>query len=182
MSPGLLYKYYPSKVAVVLELYDRLSLAFEEAAQSMPEGPWRERTAYALEHSMATLRPHREPLRALIPVLVGDPEHGLFSEQTAFSRERVQRVFRDAVSGASNTPKENLALALGNLLYMLQLGVILWWLLDRSPAQQATEGLIALFISLGGVASAALWLPGTTAPLLALDGLVRRGLYGEKVA
>lgn len=182
VSPGLLYKYYPNKVAVVLELYDQLSLTFEEAAQSMPLGPWRDRAAYALEHSMATLRPHREPLRALIPVLVGNPEHGLFSEQTAFARVRVQGVFSSAVSGANNTPQAELALALGNLLYMLQLGVILWWLLDRSPAQQATEGLIALFISLGGLASAALWLPGTTAPLLALDRLVRRGLYGEEVA
>ena len=35
--------------------------------------------------------------------------------------------------------------ALGRLLSLLHLAVILWWLLDKSPAQRATEGLVSLF-------------------------------------
>lgn len=179
VSPGLLYKYFPNKVSVVLELYDELSLEFVAAATQLPAGTWIERGEEALRRSLATLRPHRQSLRALMPVMVGDPAHGLFAERTAFSRRRVQSVFEQAVSGSRNPPAEKLTAALGNLLYVGQLGAILWWLLDRSPDQQATNGLIRLTSSVGALAAAALWLPGANAPLLSMDRLIRQGLYGE---
>src|SRR6478735_8127391 len=41
VSVGLLYRYFPSKRAVVLALYDELSAEQEVHAAAMPHGKWR---------------------------------------------------------------------------------------------------------------------------------------------
>ena len=98
VSVGLLYRYFPSKQAVVIALYDKLSAEYARQAAGMPPGRWRDRFIFALTTSLHVLKPHQRALRALTPVLVGDPEEGIFSASTAFSRLRVQRVFEEAVT------------------------------------------------------------------------------------
>ena len=85
VSVGLLYRYFPSKRAIVLELYDRLSEDYAREAD-LPSGRWRDRTMAAPETSLRVLRPHRITLRALAPLMVGDAEEGVFARSTAFSR------------------------------------------------------------------------------------------------
>src|ERR1041384_3568729 len=50
-SLGLLYRYYPSKDALVVELYDELSREFERRATKFPDGSWLVRFAAALRLS-----------------------------------------------------------------------------------------------------------------------------------
>src|SRR6185436_1585288 len=88
VSVGLLYKYFPNKRAVVIELYDRLSAEFVARVAAAKAGKWRDRFMFALRTSLEVLGPHRSTLAALIPVLVGDPDEGIFSQSTAFSRLR----------------------------------------------------------------------------------------------
>lgn len=145
VSAGLLYRYFPSKRSVVLALYDELSERFAAEAADMPPGKWRDRFLFALETSLRALGPHRVTLRALVPVMVGDVDEGVFAQSTAFSRQRVQAIFERAVVGASDAPAQKLADSLGRLLYLVHLGVILWWLLDKSPGQRATDGLLSLW-------------------------------------
>jgi len=159
VSAGLLYRYYPSKRSVVLALYDELSDAFAKEAAGMPAGKWRDRFLYALETSLRALGPHRVTLRALVPVMVGDADEGVFAQSTAFSRTRVQAIFRTAVIDANDAPSQKLAEALGRLLYLMHLGVILWWLLDKSPGQRATQGLLSLWRRMLPSATLALRLP-----------------------
>src|SRR5688500_3548495 len=123
VSVGLLYRYFPNKRAVIIALYDELSADFVAQASDMPRGRWRDRFVFALKASLKALDPHRVALKGLIPVLVGDPEEGVFSESTAFSRLKVQRVFEEAVVGSSDAPGGALARAMGRLLYMVHLGV-----------------------------------------------------------
>jgi AcrR family transcriptional regulator len=144
VSPGLLYRYFPDKRSVVLALYDELSDTFAQRASQLPSGKWRDRFVHALELSLDVLGPHRVPLRALAPVMVGDVEDGVFARNTAFSRERIQSAFERAVVEATDAPGSALAMSIGRLLYLAHLGVILWWLLDRSPHQRATKALIGL--------------------------------------
>lgn len=144
VSPGLLYRYFPSKRAVVLALYDELSREFEERARHLPEGLWRDRFVVALETSLDVLRPHRGTLAALVPVLVGGHDESLFAPARAFSRTRVQSAFVQAVTGASDAPRGADAEALGRALDLLHLCVLLFWLLDRSAGQRATQLLIGL--------------------------------------
>lgn len=177
VSVGLLYKYFPNKRAVIIALYDELSADFVSQASDMPAGRWRDRFVFTLKASLKALDPHRVALKGLIPVLVGDPEEGVFSEQTAFSRLRVQRVFEDAVVGATDAPAGALAQAMGRLLYMVHLAVLLWWLLDKSAKQRATSVLVALTEQILPSASVALRLPPVRRFVLSMDALVQEALY-----
>src|SRR4026207_1090052 len=138
VSVGLLYRYFPSKQAVVIALYDELSSEYARPAAGTPPRRRGARSIFALTRSLRVLKPHQVALRALTPVLVGDPEEGIFSASTAFSRLRVQQVFEQAGLGSSGAPKQPMAAALGRLLYLVHLAVLLWWLLDKSTNQRAT--------------------------------------------
>ena len=182
VSVGLLYRYFPSKQAVVIALYDELSADYAREAAGMPPGRWRDRFLFALQTSLDVLQPHQVALRALTPVLVGDPDEGIFSSSTEFSRHRVQDVFEQAVTGATDAPKAPLAAALGRLLYLVHLAVLLWWLLDKSANQRATRALVSLTRQLLPSASFGLRVPPVRRFVLAVDELVREALFANPAA
>ena len=178
VSVGLLYRYFPSKQAVIIALYDELSQDFARHTTGMTPGRWRDRFTFALDTSLRVLQPHRTTLRALIPILIGDPDDGVFAAGTAFSRRRVQQVFEEAVTGSSDSPKAPLGTALGRLLYLTHLAVLLWWLLDKTPRQRATGALVALIAQLLPSAALTLRLPSIRRFVLAIDDLIREALFG----
>ena len=182
VSVGLLYRYFPSKQAVIIALYDELSADFARRAAHLEDGKWRERCLAALQTSLDVLQPHRVTLRALIPVLIGDPVDGVFGDGTSFSRERVQHIFNEAVSGATDAPKAPLAQALGRLAYLVHLAVLLWWLLDKTPKQRATSSLVALTRQVLPSAALALRLPPIRTFVLTMDTLILDGLIGVRAS
>lgn len=179
VSVGLLYKYFPSKRAVIVALYDDLSAEFALKAADLPRGKWRDRFVAALESSLGVLTPHRQALRGLTPVLVGDPDDGVFSERAAFSRLRVQGIFERAVNGSTDAPGGALAGALGRLLYLVHLAVLLWWLLDKSPNQRATKALILLTKQILPSAALALRLPVVRRFVLSANQLVGEAFLAD---
>ena len=182
VSVGLLYRYFPSKQAIILAFYDELSADFARDAAAMPRGRWRERFVFALTASLQVLVAHRVALQALAPVLVGDPDEGVFSERTAFSRQRVQPVFEDAIIGATDAPRQPLAAALGRLLYLVHLAVLLWWLFDKSSHQRATWALVSLTEQLLPSATLALRVPPVRRFVIAVDELMGEALFGGPVS
>jgi AcrR family transcriptional regulator len=182
VSVGLLYRYFPSKQAVVIALYDELSTEYGRKAAAMPHGRWRDRFLFALNTSLDVLEPHQTALRALTPVLVGDPEEGIFAASTAFSRLRVQQVFEEAVTASTDAPKPPLAEALGRLLYLVHLAVLLWWLLDKSSNQRATTALLSLMRQLLPSAALTLRVPPVRRFVLSVDELIRDALFGNPVS
>lgn len=179
VSTGLLYRYFPSKRAIVLALYDELSGAYARDAAELPTGKWRDRFITALEGSLRVLGPHRVTLRALVPVMVGDVEEGVFAASSAFSRRRVHAVFHSAVVDAADAPPRPLADAIGRLLYLLHLAVLLWWLLDKSPRQRATHALVALFRQMLPSAALTLRLPPVRRFVQSADRLFQDALLEE---
>lgn len=178
VSPALLYRYFPNKRAVLLAFYDDLSETFARQAAEIPPGKWRDRCLYVLDLSLGVLRPHRTALQALAPTLVSDAEDGVFAHSTAGSRLRVQTAFQRAVLDAVDAPKPELAAALGRMLYLLHLGLILWWLLDRSPKQRATDALVALFRQILPTAARALHLRSFKTFVRSADTLFVDALLG----
>jgi AcrR family transcriptional regulator len=180
VSPGLLYRYFPNKRAVVLALYDELSADYATRASHMQPGPWRERFSFALKTSLEVLGPQRKTLAALLPVLIGDNSEGLFAPATGVSRMRVQAVFRDAVSGSTDalTHKDDAA-ALGRVLYAVHLAVIMWWLIDKSPDQSSTTELVAALEQSLPMASLALRLKTAKTWLRMADAMCQIGLFGD---
>ena len=177
VSVGLLYRYFPSKRAIITALYEELSADYARQAAAMPRGRWRDRFIFALQTSLTVLEPHRVALGALTPVLVGAPEEGVFAESAAFSRLRVQGVFEDAVAGATDAPADSIARPVGRLLYMVHLAVLLWWLLDKSAKQRATAALIVLIQQILPSIALTLRLPPVRRFVLSADELVREGLF-----
>jgi AcrR family transcriptional regulator len=182
VSVGLLYRYFPSKQAVVIALYDDLSTEYARQAEEMPLGKWRDRFIFAMKTSLRVLEPHQLALRALTPVLVGDPEEGIFAASTAFSRLRVQQVFEAAVTEATDAPTPPLAEALGRLLYLIHLAVLLWWLLDKSANQRATAKLVALTQQLLPSAALALRVSPVRRFVISVDALIREALFATPVS
>jgi AcrR family transcriptional regulator len=179
VSPGLLYKYFPSKRALVLALYEDLSVRYAAEAASLSKGTWRERYLEALRTSLRVLGPHRTVVEALIPVMISRGSESLFAPATSASRARVQPAFLGAVTGASDAPKPADAAALGRLLYLSHLGVLLFWMLDRSRNQRATAGFLALLASSLPLAALALKLGPVRTLVRNLDGLFRDALFGD---
>jgi AcrR family transcriptional regulator len=177
VSVGLLYRYFPSKQAVIIALYDDLSAEFARQAADMPPGRWRDRFVFGVQVSLRVLEPNRVALRALVPVLIGDPNEGIFAASTAFSRLRVQGVFERAVTLATDAPRSPLAEALGRLLYMAHLAVLLWWLLDKTAGQRATRALVALAHQILPSVALTLRLPAVRRFVIGADELVREALF-----
>src|SRR5262249_11362774 len=179
VSVGLLYRYFPSKLAIVLALYTEMSDECVRKAAEISPGKWRDRFLFALHVSLRVIEPHRTTFRALIPFIVGDREEGLFAQSAAASRQPVQRVFQEAVIGATDAPARNLAEALGRLLYLVHLAVLLWWLLDRTSNQRATGALVSLIRQILPSAALVLRLPHVRRFVISADELVGEALFED---
>src|SRR5258706_12522722 len=83
-----------------------------------------------------------------------DPEHPLspFSEETRDTREADIQRFEDALRESGVKVPKELKAHLPRLLWMYQMGLILFWIYDRSASQKRTAQLIdkslPLFVNL----------------------------------
>lgn len=71
---------------------------------------------------------------------------------------------------------------MGRLLYLVHLGVLLWWLLDKSPKQRATSALVSLLQQLLPSAALTLRLPAVRRFVLSADELMGEALVGSAVS
>ncbi len=180
VTHGLLYRYFPSKQAIVLELYDLLSTRYAERGAALPEGAWPARFLAAVRFSIETLSPHRDALVALAGVLLNARGEGVLSLTTTASRARVQEVFSHAVHGSVDPPEPAVAEPLARVLYLGHLSLLLFWLIDQSPEQRATADLV------GMLELVSTWLPvflateaGATL-LVTLDEILQEALLGQE--
>lgn len=170
VSTGLAYRYFENKEAMVAELYSQLADAFI-AEVELADGPWTDRGLFALDASLRVLAPHRDVLAALTG-------RGQVSPPLARRSAEIEAVFVRAVTGAKNPPVQ--AELFGQAFYLGQLGLLLFWTLDRSEGQRATRQLREWVGSVLPAASWALRLPGATRPLARLLAIVRAGVLGEE--
>ena len=179
VSPGLMYRYFDGKQAVVIRLYTELSTTYAQRVAMAPT-PWSVGVAEALTESLTVLGPHRGVLRALMGVLVSPKEEGLFGSATIDARHRVMAAFERAVLQATDAPTPAVGQPLARLCYLGHLAVILFWLLDRSPEQSATTQLVGGIERNLGRMRWVLRLPGVGSALAAVDRVVWHGLLGAE--
>ncbi|MGH9723315.1 MAG: TetR/AcrR family transcriptional regulator [Bryobacteraceae bacterium] len=146
MAVGAAYYYFESKEALVLSFYeraasDRRDLADEAlAAHETLEA----RVAAVLDITLRYFEPNRKFLGALLRH-AGDPKHPLspFSQETRELREQNIGQFAQAIEGSDVKAPSDLAPHLPRLLWLYQMGLILFWLYDHSPNQTRTAQLMA---------------------------------------
>ncbi len=166
VSIGLAYRYFRRKEELVLSLYEQLS---EEVARraKLPDGSVGTRWA-ALEHTrFKVLAPHRRTLLALLQAALDpDGELGVLSPATAAVRERWRALHRAAVEGATRAPADVEPMA--QLLYAVDLMLVVYWIQDRTSGARATRAAIDRLARLIDLAAA---MPGAAGAIAELAGL-----------
>jgi len=144
VATGAAYYYFDSKDAIVLAFYDQSQQEMEpllDAALASARN-LKGRVGALLEVKLQYFEPNRRLLGTL--AAHADPEHRLspFSAQTEEMRKRDMQFFERALTGSRIRVNSELGQHLPRILWMYQMGVILFWIFDRSAAQRRTRLLV----------------------------------------
>jgi len=153
VSLGLAYYYFESKEDLVMAFYERAIEAMTPRMEAALAGAdsFEGRIAAIMNVKFEYFRPNRSFLGALFRH-AADPQNRLspFSEATRQIRERDQVYFARAIeakSGEMRVP-EDLAPYLPQMLWLYQMGLILYWIYDQSPDQRRTKQLLEKSLAL----------------------------------
>jgi AcrR family transcriptional regulator len=141
---GAAYYYFESKNAIVLAFYDRsrqeMAPLLEEALATSRD--LKGRLLAMIEVKVRYFLPNRDILAALAGRT--DPSDPLspFSRQTQEIRDADIAIFARAIAESRTKFSSDLAGHLPRLLWLYQMGIILFWIYDRSPEQQRTHTLL----------------------------------------
>lgn len=145
VATGAAYYYFRSKEELVMAFYERTA---EEARELWPEIMGRSRDLQKRIRAILDLKfeqfaKHRRLLVGLVRIGI-DPSHPLspFGRETAPMRNESIDSFRVAIEGSSTRIPKDLRGDLPQLLWLYQMGLILFWMFDDSPRQQRTKALV----------------------------------------
>jgi len=140
VAVGAAYYYFESKDAIVMAFYERSQ---SEMSAQIEAGLDKSKTLEARLRAIISTKfecfaPNRKLLGALSAH--ADPEHPLspFSKETAAIREVDIGFFSRAVDESGVKLPANLKPYLPRLLWMYQMGLILFWVYDHSKDQRRT--------------------------------------------
>ena len=144
VATGAAYYYFESKDAIVLEFYRQAQIEMEPLLEDAFKA---DKDLKALLAALLEVKlRYFEPNRGLLGTLAShvDPEHPLspFSAQTAEIRNRDIHFFKRALEEARVRIAADLQPHMARILWMYQMGIILFWMYDRSPGQRRTRKLI----------------------------------------
>jgi len=141
VAVGAAYYYFDSKDAIVMAFYQR---AQQEMAPSLDAIVSEEKTLEARLRGIIGYKfEYFLPNRALLGALSGhaDPAHALspFSAETAAIREQDIAFFERAVETSKVKLPSNIQPYLPRLLWLYQMGLILFWVYDHSQRQTRSQ-------------------------------------------
>jgi AcrR family transcriptional regulator len=184
---GAAYYYFRSKDAIVMAFYEQ---AQNEMSPDLDALLARART---LEQRVRGIIGQKityfAPNRALVGALSThiDPEHPLspFGRATAPIRDRDLAFFTRAVDDSKLRLPSSILTYLPRLLWLYQMGVLLFWVYDRSPHQNRTQTLfdktLQLMLLALRLAEAPLLKP-LLKPLYRPAGELLKTIYGEEAS
>lgn len=144
VATGLAYYYFASKDAIVLEYYQRaledLGPLLEPAQQ---QKKLEDRLHAILEAKFQYFEPNRRFLGALMSN-AADPASPLspFSEPSRPIREFDFAQFQRALDETGVSIPKDLAPHMAKILWMYQMGILLFWIYDRSENQTRSRQLV----------------------------------------
>ena len=145
VATGAAYYYFRSKEELVMAFYLRTAEVARGISVPMMEKSTdlRKRIRAVIDVNLDQFADHRRLLVGLVRIGM-DPDHPLspFGKETTAIREEGIGFFRTAIEGSSTKVPKDLAGDLPRLLWMYQLGVMLFYIYDKSPGQRRTRRLV----------------------------------------
>jgi AcrR family transcriptional regulator len=145
VSLGGAYYYFDSKEHLIQAYYDRVQEQHAAAAVDVLQDTsafpdrlrgvllaWVDVSTDYHEFSGKFFKNAAEPSSPLSP----------FSADSTAAREASIKIYREVVEGSDLKLAKSLRMELPELLWLLQMGVVLFWVYDASPGQQRTRQLI----------------------------------------
>ena len=143
VATGAAYYYFDSKDAIVMAFYERAQAFMHPHIEAALDtaGTLEERMRAIIQTKFDYFAPNRRLLAALTSNI--DPDHPLspFSSETAGIREQDIASFERAARDSRVKLPGTVAPYLGRLLWMYQMGLILFWVYDKSEGQSRTQFL-----------------------------------------
>jgi AcrR family transcriptional regulator len=147
VATGAAYYYYPAKDAMIMDFYRRAYTEMQpKLAAAIAHAPTLEaRLRELIRAKLSYFAPDRALLRALLRN-GADPRHPLspFSLETKSIRDLDIAWFERILSDCGTRIPRDLAPELPGVLWLFQMGVIFFWVIDESPDQTRTTTLLAL--------------------------------------
>lgn len=144
VAVGAAYYYFDSKDAIVMAFYERAQRQMGPAISQQLDSSsdLKTRLHAIIAHKFTYFAADRQLLATLSAHT--DPKHPLspFSEQTRAIREADIAHFQRAANDTALKLPRRLAPYLPRLLWLYQMGLILFWVYDQSPQQQRTQILL----------------------------------------
>jgi AcrR family transcriptional regulator len=145
VSLGSSYHYFPTKGHLVLEFYRHVHSLHRAASEPIlaRERDLSARLRGVIRAVVMTCEPFHD-VAASIFATVADPASPLnaFGAEAAALREAVIGLYAEVVVGADAAVQEDVASELPRLLWLYQMGVLYFWMLDRSPGRLRTLEVI----------------------------------------
>jgi AcrR family transcriptional regulator len=145
VAVGNAYYYFPSKEHLILRFYDDAQAEHRAAAAPVLAGSTDFATRFAgvLHAGIRVNTPHHAFATSFFKV-AADPDSPLspFSTESEGAREASVALFRDVLDGSTIRVDPDLRAQLPELMWLAYMGVILYWVHDRSPDQHKTHLLI----------------------------------------
>jgi AcrR family transcriptional regulator len=145
VSVGNAYYYFSSKDELVQGFYDQLVADHRDRA--LPELAGRtdlaDRLTRTLRAWIAVAEPYRDFAGRFFAV-AAQPDNPLspFSPDSGPAREAAVDLYREVLAGSTTKVDPGLAHELPELLWLYHLGVVLFWVHDRSPGNARTHLLV----------------------------------------
>jgi len=143
VATGAAYYYFPSKEAIVSAYYDQVQRIHAEETREEWKGKsgLRERLGVEFHSKLEILKDDRSFLGALFRY-TGAPQHPLsvFGKGTQLQRAQSMAIFHEAIVEANIS--EEMKKVLPAALWLVHLGMILFFIYDETKGQQRTHKLI----------------------------------------
>ncbi|WP_406272387.1 TetR family transcriptional regulator [Streptomyces sp. NBC_00191] len=144
VSVGNAYYYFASKEHLVQGFYDRIGAEHQAAVRPIldRETDLETRLAGVLTSWLEIAEPYHE-FAAQFFKNAADPESPLspFSPESEHAREAALSIHREVLAGSKAKVADELADALPELMWLSQMGLVLYWVFDRSEGRQRTRRL-----------------------------------------
>jgi AcrR family transcriptional regulator len=176
VSVGNAYYYFGSKEHLMQAYYDHLQEQHRDAVRAVlaDEKGFAARLSGVLRTWLDVSAPYHE-FAATFFKTAADPKSPLspFSTESQPARDASIEIFREVVSGSDLKLSPDLAAELPELLWMLQMGIVLFWVHDDSEDLRRTKTLIDRSVPLIDRLLRLTRIPGVRGVVNDIVGLIR---------